>query len=180
MKKWKQVIMDNMFLRNACSDLFGRYFFIKERGNFKPYIQYKLGCRQNDLYVYFKKLPFSREYEKAFIKAISQKDITKVGAFLHFHFKAYADKPAFLNWIKTTLIYSLNNAKRSINKSAIIKAIIWAQQQNDLLQFEKALKVEITQFLEPVHDEAEILEAEALQIAEQITFGVRQRLVKTI
>ncbi|WP_207510434.1 hypothetical protein [Longitalea luteola] len=180
MNKWKQVIMDNMFLRNACSDLSGRYFFARERGNFKPYIQFKLGRQQNDCFLYFSKVPFSREYEQAFVKAVSKNDVTKVSTFLHFHYKAYPDKQEFLNWVKLTLIASLNNAKRSINRCAIIKGIIWAQQQNDVIQFEQALKVEIVKLLEPAYDEVEILETEAFQIAEQISSGVQRRLVVSV
>ncbi|MCS3801003.1 hypothetical protein [Niastella sp. OAS944] len=181
MKKWKQMIMDNMFLRNACSDIFGRYYFIKERGNFKPYIQYKIGPPENDWYLYFRKLPYPRQYNKAFIQRLVALDPSQAINFLSFHYKAYPNREEFINCLKLTLIESSCQVRDYLQRHKIAKAIMWTQLQSDLLQFDKSLKAEIQNLLQPTfNDPDDIMEHEVHQISELVSSGVRERLKKSI
>jgi hypothetical protein len=176
MKMLKQMMMDNMVLRNACSDVFGRHFLVKERGKFIAFIQYKIGLPENDWFLYFRKVPYPHEYIKAFIQKLVNLDQTQANSFLLFHYKAYLDKQEFLHCLKLTLIEAVCRTRDCIHRYNIAKALTWTQQQTDLLQFDKYLKAEIHHLLQPTFsDPNDIMEDEVRQIAELISAGVHQR-----
>ena len=181
MKGWKQMMMDSMVSRNACSDVLGRYFMVKERGKFIPYIQYKVGLPKDDCFLYFRKLPYPDEYIKKFIDKLSQLDQCKGIEFLSFHYQEYPNKEEFIDWVRMILTESITWIRGQLQRHTIAKVLIWAQLQTDLIQFDTCLMAEVMNLLQPTFsDPNDILEHEARQIAQLISSGVRERLTRTV
>ena len=97
-------------------------------GNFTPYFQYRIGKRQNDWHLYFRREPFARWYYNECFNRIAALSGSDIYRFIGFHYERYPDKTDFTRFLRYELTDRLRQKLPRAYRDKLLTALHWVTE----------------------------------------------------